>query len=101
MAGAQIGAGTDAGEDAELVDEVRLIVVATVQREARPVDASLGADGVDAPHSSLEAADTSIVLGREAHFLLEEAREMPATETRFLRDPRDACHGRYGRMQDV
>ncbi len=101
MAGAQVGAGTDACERLELVDEVRLIVVATLQRKARPMDTSLGADGADAPHSPQEAADTGVVLGAESHFLLEEAGEVSSTEPSFLRDPRDARHVRHGRMLGV
>lgn len=72
------GTRSDGAESAELVDEMRLVVVAGLLRHPRPIDLPLQRQGSD---GLLEALHAMKELGREAHLFAEDAAETAFAET--------------------
>ena len=89
----QIGGGIDPGEGAEIVDEVRLIEVAAIQRDIGPFHA------LAAFHSTqglLEAANAAKHFGRESGFIAKHLDESLGTESDLIRDACDSGPLRLG-----
>jgi len=80
--GCGVGGGAEAGEGAEVVVEVRLIVVTAGESKLRPGDVCAGVELVD---GLLEALNTAVELRRYADVLAEELRETSRAETRSAR----------------
>ena len=70
----------DAGENAEIVDEVGLIKITAVESDVGPAN---GAAGSDSAKDRLEAANAAEKLGRQSDVMLEEFNETARTEAGF------------------
>lgn len=85
-----VGGRIDAGKGAELVREVRLVVVAAIEGEFGPADINTG---VKLANGTLEALNAAPNLGREADLFAEDLREAtfaPADLTGSFVDAGDA-----------
>ncbi len=87
--GAEVRGGAEAGERPEVVDEMRLVVVAAGERDVRPVDVrrrrERAQDLLEAPHAAIE-------LRREADLGREDLDESPRAEADAVRDVADRAH---------
>jgi hypothetical protein len=70
---AAVGGGTEAGEFAEFVGHVGLVVVAAIQRYASPVDTVAGSGRC---HDLMEAPEAEVALGSDADLLAETLAEL-------------------------
>lgn len=82
MVGEILG-GIDAGEGAEVVDEVGLIEIAAVESDVSPANLTARRD---AAKDRLEAANAAEELRGQANVLLEELDETARAETGFAND---------------
>ena len=87
----EIFGGIDSGEGAEVVDEMRLVEIAAVQRDASPVD---GFAAGDLAENLLEAAHAAEEFWRHANVLFEKLDEAAGAEAGFAGDVGDFCGGR-------
>ena len=77
--------GIDAGEGAEVVDEMRLIEVAARQCNLRPVDAAIGAcRAEDVAQNLLETLHATEQLRRQADMLRKQLNEMAIAESDLI-----------------
>lgn len=79
----RIGRRVDAGERAELVGEVRLVVEAAIERQLRPWNFHAGMKALD---RALEALDAAPHLGRKSHLFAKDLRESALAPARTARD---------------
>ena len=77
-AAGRIGSGVDAGEGAEFVGEVRLVVVSTVERHLRPGDVH---SSVQLLHGALKAQNAGPGFGREADLFPKNLRKVALAPT--------------------
>ena len=77
----QVRRGRDPGKRLEVVNKMRLIVIAALERHLNPVDF---ANSVRCPDHLLEATDAAEQLGRQPYFVAEELDESPLAEAHLL-----------------
>ena len=89
----EVGGRIDAGECAEIVNEMRLIEVAAIQRDVSPFDALAAFHAVQRP---VEAPDTAKHFGRESSLIAKHLNEALGAETDLFAHRRHGCHVRSG-----
>ena len=82
----EIGGGSQSGEGAEFVNEVRLVVIATGDRGVCPFDRRFLSDPVN---GALKGADSGKLFRPEANPAIELAQKMSMTKANLIRDPPD------------
>src|SRR5262249_20215731 len=88
-----VAGGAHAGERAEIVDEVGLVVVAAVEGDRGPFDGAAGGGSLD---GALEAADAAEQFGRKAGLFAEELDESAGAEADARGDGGDGARVRVG-----
>ena len=79
----EVGSGSQSGEGAEFVNEVRLIVIATGDRGVRPIDRWFVSDPIN---GALKGTDSGKHFRPEANASIELAQKMPVTKANLIRD---------------
>jgi hypothetical protein len=85
-----VGGGVDAGECAEIVNEMRLVEVAARQRDLRPVDDGASRGASDVTQNFLETLHAAKQLWSKADLLRKKLDEAAIAETNLI------CYGRDG-----
>src|SRR5262245_59955033 len=81
-----IGRRIEAGEGAEVMDEMCLVEIPTGQSDVDPVDPL---PPTDAAHYLLEAPDAAKQLGRQSNFFAKNLDEPPLAQAASLREVRE------------